>query len=44
MEITQSEEKRKGKKKKKEDSLRDFWNNVKHTNIHIIVVPGGKHI
>ena len=32
MEITQPEEKR--KEKKNEDSLRDFWNNVKHTNIH----------
>ena len=22
--------------KKNEDSLRDLWNNIKHTNIHII--------
>ena len=25
--------------KRKEDSLRDFWNNIKHTNIQIIGVP-----
>ena len=28
--------------KRNEDSLRDFWDNIKHTNIHIIGVPGGK--
>ena len=27
---------------KKEDSLRDFWNNIKCTNIGIIKVPEGK--
>ena len=25
--------------KRTEDSLRDFWDNIKHTNIHIIWVP-----
>ena len=25
--------------KRKEDSLRDFWNNIKHTNIQIIGIP-----
>ena len=25
-----------------EDSLRDIWENIKHTNIHIIGVPEGK--
>ena len=25
--------------KKNEDSLRDLWNNIKHTNIHIIGFP-----
>ena len=25
-----------------ENSLRDFWNNNKHTNIHIIGVPEGE--
>ena len=27
------------KQKKNEDSLRDLWNNIKHTNIHIIGFP-----
>ena len=25
--------------KRKKDSLRDLWDNIKHTNIHIIEVP-----
>ena len=25
--------------KRNEDSLRDFWDNIKHTNIHITGVP-----
>jgi len=25
--------------KRNEDSLRDLWDNIKHTNIHIIGVP-----
>ena len=25
-----------------EDSLRDLWDNIKHTNIHIIGVPAGE--
>ena len=28
-------------KKRNEDSLRDIWNNIKHTNIRIIGVPEG---
>ena len=28
--------------KRIEDSLRDFWNNIKHTNIRIIGVPEEK--
>ena len=28
--------------KRNEDSLRDLWDNNKHTNIHIIGVPEGK--
>jgi len=28
-------------KKKKKDSLRDLWDNIKHTNICIIQVPEG---
>ena len=27
---------------KSEDSLRDFWENIKHTNIHITGVPEGE--
>ena len=28
--------------KKNEDSLRDLWENIKHTNIHIVGVPEGE--
>ena len=28
--------------KRNGDSLREFWDNVKHTNIHIIGVPKGE--
>ena len=28
--------------KRNEDSLRDLWDNIKHTNICIIRVPGGE--
>ena len=28
--------------KRNEDSLRDLWDNIKHTNIHIIVVGEGE--
>ena len=28
--------------KRNEDSLRDLWDNIKHTNIHIIKVPEGE--
>ena len=28
--------------KRKEDSLRDLWDNIKHTNICIIEVPEGE--
>ena len=28
--------------KRNEDSLRDPWDNIKHTNIHIIGVPEGE--
>ena len=28
--------------KKNEDSLRDLWDNIKHTNIHIIGIPEGE--
>ena len=29
-------------KKKNEDTLTDLQNNIKHTNIHIIVLPEGE--
>ena len=28
--------------KRNEDRLRDLWDNIKHTNIHIIGVPEGE--
>ena len=28
--------------KRNEDTLRDLWNNIKRTNIHIIGVPEGE--
>ena len=28
--------------KKNEDSLRDFWDNIKHTNLQIVGVPEGE--
>ena len=38
----QIEKKRKKKKEWNEDSSKDLWNNIKHTNIHIIGVPEGE--
>ena len=28
--------------KRNEDSLRDLWDNIKHTNIHTMMVPEGE--
>ena len=28
--------------KRNEDCLRDLWDNIKHTNIHIVRVPEGQ--
>ena len=42
MEITDAEHKREKRLKTNEESLRELWNNVKHTNIHIIGVPEGE--
>ena len=28
--------------KRTEESLRDFWDNIKCTNVHVIVVPEGE--
>ena len=42
MEITDVEQKREKRLKRNEDSLREFWDNVKHTNIHITEVSKEK--
>ena len=39
MEITTAEQNKEKRMKRIEDSLRDFWDNIKHTNIRIIGVP-----
>ena len=42
MEITDAEEQREKRLKGNEDSLRELWDNVKCTTIHIIGEPEGK--
>ena len=42
VEITATEQSVEKRMKKNEDSLRDAWDNIKHTNICIIGVPEGK--
>ena len=37
--ITAKEQNREKRMKRNEDSLRDLWDNIKHMNIWIIVVP-----
>ena len=39
VEITSEEQNKVKRMKRTEDSLRDLWDNVKHTNIQIIGVP-----
>ena len=39
MEITSEEQDKVRRMKRTEGSLRDLWDNVKHTNIQIIGVP-----
>ena len=39
VEITSEEQNKVKRMKRTEDSLRDFWDNIKHTNIQIIGVP-----
>ena len=39
MEITSVEQNKVKRMKRTEDSLRDLWDNIKHTNIRIIGVP-----
>ena len=42
MEITATEQNTEKRMKRSEDSLRDHWDNIKCTNIHIIGVPAGE--
>ena len=42
VEITAAEQKKTKRVKRNEDSLRDLWDNIKCTNIHIIGVPEGE--
>ena len=39
VEITSEEQNKVKRMKRTEDSLRDLWDNIKHTNIWIIGVP-----
>ena len=39
VEITSEEQNKVKRMKRMEDSLRDFWDNIKHTNIQILGVP-----
>ena len=41
MEITAPEQKKK-RMKRNEDSSRDLWDNIKHSNVHLIEVPEGE--
>ena len=42
VEITAAEQNIEKRMKRYEDSLRDLWDNIKRTNIHIITVPEGE--
>ena len=42
VEFTAMEQNKEKRKKRNEDSLRDLWDNIKHTNICIIGVPEGE--
>ena len=42
VEITAMEQNKEKRIKRNEDSLKDLWDNIKHTNIHIIGVPEGE--
>ena len=39
MEITTTEQNKEKRMKRIDDSLRDLWDNIKHTNIQIIGIP-----
>ena len=42
VEFTAAEQNKEKRMKRNEHSLRDLWDNVKHNNIRIIVVPEGE--
>ena len=42
VEITTAEQNKEKRMKRKEDSLRDLWDNIKRNNIRIIGVPEGE--
>ena len=42
VEFTAAEQNKEKRMKRNEDSLRDFWDNIKHSNISIIGVPEGE--
>ena len=42
VEFTAVEQNKEKRMKRNEDSLRDFWDNIKRNNIHIIGVPEGE--
>ena len=42
VEITSAEQNIEKRIKRNEDSLRDLWDNIKHTNIPIVGVPEGE--
>ena len=42
VEFTASEQNKEKRMQRNEDSLRDLWDNIIHTNIHIIGVPEGE--
>ena len=42
VEITATEQNIEKRLKRNEESLRDFWDNIKHTNISITGVPEGE--
>ena len=42
MEVTATEQNIETRMKKNEDSVRDLWDNIKCTNIHILGVPEGE--
>ena len=42
VEITATKKSKEKRTKRTEESLRDLWDNIKHTSIHIIGVPEGE--